>query len=1334
MRQRSNSLSNLGGNVGVELLSAEEIGLSRVRLSGAEMQRRYRSAFSKGERTQEIKEMEMEADEMDLGPPSSVVTSGRRASISRSMVSTPTRSTIPLPNFSNNKSTSSPSASSTQRSIHTTSKSLSTFPSTTPPLAHIPRVRRNSTSAVASTSPSLTSDSTPPPPPPQSPINIDASINAPPSLKTPIIRRPRNTAPKDLSNQGHKPLPPSVRRNFLDKLQNAVNARETAYAVREYLAHPNDFTTESHNAAMAALHRTRTPADPITPIVDIFNQLFDHPSLKPNRGSFTQMLETFIERDTEILRNIVLLENRILKKKLAAKARGVWYHLDPTNTFTSPEERKELVYLQSEDYFTPALKIFNALGPNADTLSNQIINSLAVAAVSRNRIDDATALFGRLEAAPSRYPDGSCYAALIRAFGKEKDQVAVMDIFESYLVARSAGLNQPPSMVETSRSKFSSVATKHRYDTQMAFTEESGSKFVGAVTDTALWSDTIVALFQCGDSVGAVGLIERMMDQPQGRKIPGYPYLESDVYAGVVRGFLSVGDVESAKIWFDRIANPLVAKADFVHPRFYLAIFHAALHATTNLSSEPASIDFLNHVYRSTLARKDINVSTPHYVTIVDVNLAAIYSTDDAALQNKWLDAVLEFQANHAVAHPEVPTSTGLQERIITALGFVGRVDDATKAYLSYADLVLENINSPGLYKTPKQWAVRATSQVATAALGLRPTPDATPQSGFDFSLGSGPNPSLQNITSVVGKINQILRVAYSVEETMSRFKTEASVVEVYLLSKAEANGDVTSLGLSGSQWFTVIEAFAFTALYESRGTLAFDFPGFEPIIDDFAASGAVLVESENYNFSSIVRNLRKTGMSKERILAIISVLDSRVAEAIASGQIDLSKLPAPPKPPVVQAPTPITPPRTNPSPTLSSVLDDRPLPTPPSTPPPYFATLPVPPPQIEVPTATQYQLNGSQEIEFHIREGDSMKAYQFAVDSVSKGSFPHPESLGRLVEALGRDHHLNEVRHAYMMAYKALECLAHNPGAQSQAWVLLEDHMIVALAQIGAIGEVNVHRNRLIAAGSAPSADGYAAMILNMKETTDDAAVALELFEESQRYHVAPNVYLFNTLISKLSRARRSKEAVTYFELMKDVGLVPSSITYGAVINACCKAGDSVTADFLFREMIASPGFRPRVPPYNTMIQFYTQTQPDREKALHYYDQLLAAGVQPTGHTYKLLLDAYGAIGVPDAQSMSDVFDRLIQDKKVTVTGAHWASLVNAWGCVQKDLDRATAIFDSIAHHPSTKNSEVPLPDAVVYESLLNACLANGKPDLCKFYLFTFLSTIRACSNIFRQ
>lgn len=83
--------------------------------------------------------------------------------------------------------------------------------------------------------------------------------------------------------------------------------------------------------------------------------------------------------------------------------------------------------------------------------------------------------------------------------------------------------------------------------------------------------------------------------------------------------------------------------------------------------------------------------------------------------------------------------------------------------------------------------------------------------------------------------------------------------------------------------------------------------------------------------------------------------------------------------------------------------------------------------------------------------------------------------------------------------------------------------------------------------------------------------------------------------------------------------------------------------------------------------------------------------------------------------QSMEQTFAALQADKNVPVQGTHWASLINSYGCVQKDLDKALSIFNSIATHPSTKHRS--LPDAVVFEALFNALVTLRRTDLLDYY-----------------
>jgi hypothetical protein len=101
-----------------------------------------------------------------------------------------------------------------------------------------------------------------------------------------------------------------------------------------------------------------------------------------------------------------------------------------------------------------------------------------------------------------------------------------------------------------------------------------------------------------------------------------------------------------------------------------------------------------------------------------------------------------------------------------------------------------------------------------------------------------------------------------------------------------------------------------------------------------------------------------------------------------------------------------------------------------------------------------------------------------------------------------------------------------------------------------------------------------------------------------------------------------------------------------------------------------------------------------------------------------QLLLDAYSTIEPVDTHAMGDVFSELERTPHVAIQGVHWASLINAWGCVHKDLDKAIALFESIVTHPSTPRSSGPMPDAITYEALINVLVTHRRMDLVQSYL----------------
>jgi pentatricopeptide repeat protein len=246
-------------------------------------------------------------------------------------------------------------------------------------------------------------------------------------------------------------------------------------------------------------------------------------------------------------------------------------------------------------------------------------------------------------------------------------------------------------------------------------------------------------------------------------------------------------------------------------------------------------------------------------------------------------------------------------------------------------------------------------------------------------------------------------------------------------------------------------------------------------------------------------------------------------------------------------------------------------------------------------------------------------EAYRRLQDGIANSKYVHPSTLGRLINGFGRVGDLDKVHSLYDIAQIVLSSI-DNKQWQSQAWFQIEDQMIIACAHAGDMEAAFQHRDRMTSNGGIPSPDAYGSLIECVKDTTDDTSNAMALFSDAQMIGCTPNVYLYNTIISKLAKARKADFALELFQQMKATpGVRPSSITYGAVIAACARVGDAQSAEHLFLEMSSQPNFKPRIPPYNMMMQLYAHTKPDRERVLHYHNQLLLAGVKPSAHTYKV-------------------------------------------------------------------------------------------------------------------
>jgi pentatricopeptide repeat protein len=179
----------------------------------------------------------------------------------------------------------------------------------------------------------------------------------------------------------------------------------------------------------------------------------------------------------------------------------------------------------------------------------------------------------------------------------------------------------------------------------------------------------------------------------------------------------------------------------------------------------------------------------------------------------------------------------------------------------------------------------------------------------------------------------------------------------------------------------------------------------------------------------------------------------------------------------------------------------------------------------------------------------------------------------------------------------------------------------------------------------------------------------------------------------------------------MQGLGIKPTSVTYGTIVNALCRVSDEKFAEELFDEMESMPNYKPRPAPYNSMMQFFLTTKRDKAKVLAYHDRMRSRGIAPTSHTYKLLMDTHATLEPIDLGAAEAVLDA-IRAAGMRPDAVHYASLIHARGCTLGDLDGARAIFDGVVGgaNQATSSSTTPAATASVYQAMLEAMVANGK------------------------
>ena len=81
------------------------------------------------------------------------------------------------------------------------------------------------------------------------------------------------------------------------------------------------------------------------------------------------------------------------------------------------------------------------------------------------------------------------------------------------------------------------------------------------------------------------------------------------------------------------------------------------------------------------------------------------------------------------------------------------------------------------------------------------------------------------------------------------------------------------------------------------------------------------------------------------------------------------------------------------------------------------------------------------------------------------------------------------------------------------------------------------------------------------------------------------------------------------------------------------------------------------------------------------------------------------------DMAQVETIFEHVVNSAEIELITGHFATLINAHGCVLKDLDNATAVFDSIPRY----GLQI---DALTIEAMMNVLATHRRTDLIPEYI----------------
>ncbi|KAL7413901.1 hypothetical protein BDY24DRAFT_351224 [Mrakia frigida] len=1079
-------------------------------------------------------------------------------------------------------------------------------------------------------------------------------------------------------------------------------------------------TTKTYNVALRAMCSIRPPGAPVSEIIKVYSGMVAK-NVAPDVETYSIVIRVLCEREVEIQEAFAFEKELRRVPLLASHSRSF---RAPPNLLPLPSlhtfvNTPDFTSLKEERNLDQAISLFTAASSfrliSTHPFPIEAYDALLKACAKSARAQDALRIFVDLEEKVGK--EGGVvgttfrtWQSMVEVYGRQGAMDASEDVFEEYKEAEMDG----GIVIREGRER--------HIDSERIF----------------VWNSLVDAYFKNGNPLRAVEIVESLTAPSEAAvSVPGLlplPAIHASTLTSVIQGFIQTDDLDSALSWFKRI----VPEGDHPAPTGLPPLEPIAFVSLLSIASRIRDHDMYDLIFDRFTAHP------PQGYHFRPVELAEAIHLHLAATENPTLSPE---QKNYHL------------DRIFH---FVERCDRHERSKYLYPPSIAGSL----LRLLIEQNRSEAIPDVYSRALRSGQENETDPLAAIKFHAyffesvvhwltTPTQNPLNLSIVERLRLVATLVKIADAVDVPTDLTTSELAprILHLYLQAKREVNGDLRLLELDNNFVTMIMHAAGLDDLNLLK----------DPETAHLAAASATFVHDivELQHATEARFNVDWTFGARavvacqgvETAIEVLRPLGEEVlylSGAVPRPSIGRFSRLNPDVPSFVPSNGSVVEPGFDEEPTqqaTASSVEQSPAdqdasasnPLPPSS--EYESTavsnldaseyeqsqtsISTSVPTSDVPATLSSKLlfdaNLSELVDLHHRSDSKVSPLQsFAVlqDGITRGYTPSVSVLGHLITALGRLKEMDKVNELLELAHNVLYATDRK---DLKAWFSLESSAIVAFAHCGEMDRANFHRHNIIQNGGKPTPDAYAAIINGAKDTTDDASIARELFQEALSVGTKPHLFLYNTVISSLSKARKAEEALALFYAMQDGKIKPNTVSYGAVINGCCRVGDIDTASRLFIEMTEQPTFKARVPPYNTMMQYYTTAQPDRSRVLFYYDELVNAGVQPSSHTYNLLMLAYGTIEPIDLNAMEKVFSILRKrtSGETTVQGLHYATLINCHGAVARDLEKALQIFDSIAvaSQPPKKDGSRTLPDAVCWEAILNVILVHKRFDLFESY-----------------